>query len=126
MSLTGATKSHIQWVFEPISPNEIDAFHDFRNYWPGDEYVDWLSLDGYNSAGGQQWYQPWECFDRIYFIIFEDIVDKGEMLYKLREWRPQLPVMISELASYSVGGTRLQQKGQWLSDMVEYLASQSI
>ena len=35
MGGTGFTKSHVQWVFEPVSPYEPDANHDFRLYWPG-------------------------------------------------------------------------------------------
>jgi len=113
MSGTGFTKSHIQWVFEPISPYEKDTAHDFRNYWPGDQYVDWLSLDGYNSAGSQPWYQPYEVFD--------------VMLYKLRDFRPHLPVLISETGSYSgPGGGRVNDKNTWVSNLLPYLAKWNV
>jgi hypothetical protein len=35
MEGNGFTNTHLQWIFEPISPYDIDAAHDFRNYWPG-------------------------------------------------------------------------------------------
>lgn len=43
MTGTGITKTHIQWVFEPVSPYESDAAHDFRLYWPGTAFIEVIS-----------------------------------------------------------------------------------
>lgn len=109
---TGIMATHIQWVFEPISPWEVDAQHDFRLYWPGDQYVDWLSLDAYNVGGLQPWYQPWEIFD--------------SMLYKLRDWRPALPVAISETGCYSKTTGGVAAKAAWLTALYPYLAGWNV
>jgi hypothetical protein len=96
--------------------------------------VDWLSLDGYNIQGGQAWYQPYEVFDGnhppsffflfnyLYLLLYSFIA----MLYKLRDWRPNLPVMISEVGSYSDGGTRVADKAAWISALIPYFAKWSI
>lgn len=112
MTGSGLNKTHIQWIFEPIAPWEIGG--DFELFWPGDAYVDWLSLDAYNSADGQKWYQPWERFD--------------SMLYKFRGFRPLLPVMVSETGSYSGSplGSNIAAKGQWLQALYPYLAGWNV
>ena len=100
----------------------------------GDQYVDWLSLDGYNSDSGQKWYQPGEVFDGIHpsppLSSLSNFSLKSNyclvMLYKLRDFRPNLPVMISETGSYSAGGLRVADKAQWLTNLMPYLAKWSI
>ena len=48
------------------------------------------------------------------------------MLYKLREWRPALPVAVSETGVPSHHSNDIAKKSQWLSDLYAYLAGWSI
>jgi hypothetical protein len=71
---TGLVYPHLSsllssFLYFPFSLYRLFIYFPF---YAGDQYVDWLSLDGYNSPGEQQWYQPGEIFDGIfiYFILF--------------------------------------------------------
>lgn len=43
--VVSATAPNITWVWNP------DIFSDPRSYYPGDAYVDWAAIDGYNWTG---------------------------------------------------------------------------
>ncbi|HEY7294036.1 MAG TPA: glycosyl hydrolase [Dehalococcoidia bacterium] len=56
---TAAGATNVQWVW---SPNVIgDQAADFAAYYPGDQYVDWVGLDGYNFGP-----QIWRWFAQIF------------------------------------------------------------
>ena len=40
--------------------------YDFKNYYPGDEYVDILGIDGYNFANARTTLAPWLSFEKLY------------------------------------------------------------
>jgi hypothetical protein len=73
----------------------------YANYYPGDAYVDYLCLDGYNwaSANGS----PWQSFDQIYRSSYNEIIALPS----------SDPLIIGEYASH----TGLGDKAQWLNDM---------
>lgn len=73
----------------------------YANYYPGDAYVDYLCLDGYNwgSANGS----PWQSFDQIYRSSYNEITALPS----------SDPVIIGEYAS----NTGLGDKAQWINDM---------
>ncbi len=100
---TGAN-SYTLWVF---NPNE-KSFPDFKwnhstLYYPGNEYVDIIGLTGYNTGT----YYPdesWRSFDDIYQPIYKTATEMFEQ-----------PLMITEFASSSVGGNKVQ----WIKDMFQ-------
>lgn len=60
---------NVQWVWcpnvaAPLSP----ASPPLRDFYPGDAYVDWLGLDGYNWGGSRNfpWYQFYQIFKPSY------------------------------------------------------------
>lgn len=86
----GAT--NVQFVFSPnvISPNSPD----FTAEYPGDRYVDWVGLDGFNfgtSVPGQHWRSFREIFSRSYAVLAR---------------LSSRPMMISETASSETGGDK--------------------
>lgn len=96
----GAT--NVRWVF---SPNVTDSPRVPENamelYYPGDDYVDVLALDGYNwgevlpSVG-------WRSFEAIFRAGYDRITRLGDQ-----------PIWIAELASSNVGG----DKSDWVREM---------
>ena len=42
-----------------------DSWNDAGNYYPGDAYVDWIGLDGYNFG-----FSNWETFDQVFSGIY--------------------------------------------------------
>lgn len=59
--------SNIKWIF---SPNVIKKNQTFKSgilrYYPGDEFVDIVSLDGYNFGDNHDEYSSWKSFIEIY------------------------------------------------------------
>ncbi|HEX3835249.1 MAG TPA: glycosyl hydrolase [Solirubrobacteraceae bacterium] len=95
---------NVSWVWAPnseSSPGGWDAssWNNWRNYYPGDAYVDWVGIDGYNWGslpGGDGWLP----FGTIMNPVYSD-------------YASQKPIMIDETGSTESGGN----KAQWISDM---------
>lgn len=89
----GATKVH--WIWSPnIAWNAETAFDPM---FPGDAYVHWVALDGYNNVewGGSQ------SFGQIFGPSYQSITTLSTK-----------PVMIAETASGEQGGS----KADWITD----------
>ncbi|HEX6555930.1 MAG TPA: glycosyl hydrolase [Ktedonobacteraceae bacterium] len=85
----GAT--NVQWVW---SPNvTYPGITPFARLYPGDNYVDWVGLDGYN--GGPALSQPWQSFSQIFLPSYEMLVTMTNR-----------PMMIAETASAEIGGNK--------------------
>jgi len=101
----GAT--NVRWVW---SPNvECGGCTPYRDLYPGDAYVDWIGLDGYNYAatnGGS-----WLSFDQVYRQSYADLLKITDK-----------PMMISELGSVD-GGTGAQSKPGWITDALHALVT---
>jgi len=95
----GAT--NVEWVWAPSTENRLVKFRDI---YPGDDYVDWLGVDGYNGGsvypewwGG--WVTPTEVFEHS-FNSFAAI-------------NPHKPIMIVETSTVEQGG----DKADWISEL---------
>ncbi len=100
----GAT--NVTWVWCP----NVDPNHEFGNLgalYPGDAYVDWTCLDGYNF-GTLRHANGWSTFDQIYSASYSQIVNKIA---------PGKPLMIGEVASSEHGGS----KAAWITNMLAKL-----
>jgi len=94
----GAT--NVEWVW---SPNVDDGRAPFAAMYPGDEWVDWVALDGYNwgplkGEGAAGWKTPSEVFSSSYDIL-TSMTDK--------------PLMLAETASTEIGG----DKAAWIREL---------
>ncbi len=90
----GAT--NVRWVWSPHV--EVSGGAPLADLYPGDSYVDWLALDGYNWGTSQTW-SRWADLSAIFGAAYQDIqrlVDK--------------PIMIAETASAETGG----DKATWI------------
>jgi beta-mannanase len=93
----GATK--VRWVWSP-SAEVLGNGVVFDEIYPGDDYVDWVALDGYNwgtTRSGSDWTSLAELFDPSYDAL-------TAMTNK--------PVMIAETASAEAGG----DKAAWIRE----------
>jgi hypothetical protein len=89
----GAT--NITWVWVP----NVDPFNLFTPYeelYPGDAYVDWTGLDGFNTG------DRWMTFSELYSASYQ----------KLLQLAPSKPIMISQIGSHESGGS----KAEWIAD----------
>jgi beta-mannanase len=74
--------------------------------YPGDAYVDWTGLDGYNwgsnSAGNKG---GWLTFDEVYHSTYQEIANTIA---------PTKPMIVAEVGSTEHGGS----KAAWITDML--------
>ena len=89
----GAT--NVQWVWSPSVA--WDAQTDFRPMFPGDTYLHWVALDGYNNAA----WGGWQSFSQIFAASYQTLTS-----FSTR------PVMIAETSSGESGGS----KADWIRD----------
>ena len=90
------------WIWCPMDTEVPHSkWNYYTNYYPGDEYVDWIGLDGYNWGNTQNW-SHWTSFRSIFKKRYDEIVE----LY------PSKPIMIGEFGSAQRGG----DKAQWIKD----------
>ncbi|MBS1891415.1 MAG: hypothetical protein JST59_08980, partial [Actinobacteria bacterium] len=90
------------WTWCPnVDPKR--EFTDVGEYYPGNEYVDWTCLDGYNWGGSR-----WMSFDETFSSTYHRIVD---------EVAPGKPMVIGEVGSAENGGS----KSAWIAEMLRKL-----
>lgn len=85
----------------------------FEQYYPGDAFVDWTGLDGYNFGGSG----PWQSFSDVF----------TPSLIRMKALAPTKPVCIAEYgcAPKSGGVYVLPKKFQWISDAFNWLSNSS-
>jgi hypothetical protein len=79
--------------------------YPFKEYFPGDRYVDLVGIDGYNwgtTASWSKWFTPAQVFDKT--------------LISLRRLSKR-PIILSETASTEQGGN----KALWIHQLFQYL-----
>lgn len=101
----GAT--NVRWVW---SPNvACGGCTPLARLYPGDAYVDWLALDGYNFGGTDG--HTWQSFDQVYRQSYFDILRLSKK-----------PLMIAEMGTVERGSRAGQTKAAWISDALDEIA----
>lgn len=96
----------IKWVWSPYANSyPLTPYNRMQDYFPGDEVVDWLAIDGYNWGCDREWSQ-WQSFEDI----FSDA-------YKTLTALSHCPIMIGEMASTGTGGS----KGAWITEALHVI-----
>lgn len=98
----------LQFVWNPHDRSYPDFnWNNPHMYYPGDDYVDWVGLTGYNNGTSHPG-DIWREFDSIYTPIYNDY---------LRRYSSK-PFMITEFSTNEVGG----DKSKWITDGFKSLA----
>jgi len=98
---------NVTWVW---TPNVIMGnTPTLASLYPGDAYVDWIGVDGYNWGTTQSWGSTWQTFDQVF----------GPTLASLQQISAK-PIVIAEMASTEVGG----DKAAWIRQFFASIASQ--
>jgi hypothetical protein len=101
----GAT--NVTWVWCP-NVDFTRKLLTLKSQYPGDEYVDWTCLDGFNwgkrpdSAG-------WQTFNQVF----------SETYKRVLKLAPAKPMVIGEIASNEIGGS----KPRWIRNLLHILPS---
>jgi beta-mannanase len=99
----GATNVH--WVWSPSV--SYAGTVPLSAVYPGDGYVDWIAVDGYNGGTALPW-GGWLTFDQVF----------GTTLNEVGTLTAAKPLMIGETSSAEAGGS----KASWISDFFSQLA----
>jgi hypothetical protein len=93
---------NVTWVWCPnVDPDGI--FRDLASLYPGDAYVDWTGLDGYNWGLHPAKPDRWRSFNDLYSTTYQRIV--GSIA-------PDKPMLIGEIGSTEQGGS----KANWIEE----------
>ena len=101
--------SNVKWVwsFNNYS-NPDEPWNNWVDTYPGDAYVDWIGIDGYNWGKTQSW-SGWETFLGLF---------RNQMRVAHKLWLGK-PIMIAEFSCAEKGG----EKAAWLKDLPGSLKS---
>jgi hypothetical protein len=82
---------NVLWLWVPHGPStdrSEEDWNDVANYWPGDEYVDWIGLDGYNFYPVDPWggKRPLRTFDDCFRELYDDCAVLGDQPMMLAEF----------------------------------------
>ena len=96
---------NVKWVWTTNASNQGSGTTLTGNY-PGDDYVDYISIDGYNWGKCQSW-SNWQTFSQVFKKAYNALasIDK--------------PLFIAEISSSELGGN----KAEWITDMFEHFAT---
>jgi beta-mannanase len=84
--------NNVKFVWSPRV--NTGGSYPFTSYFPGNEYVDYLGLDGYNSGGAE-----WRSLSQIFSSSYGELTSLSSK-----------PVLIAETASAETGGS----KAEWI------------
>jgi len=115
---------HVDWIWS-ISKTSYDDYGDPSVYYPGDNYVDWTAIDGYNW-GSNYSVNGWASFTEVFTNAYLDMISQY----------PTKPIMISETASaeptdlpnpeygmYGDDSDEFESKSLWISNMLRDIES---
>jgi glycosyl hydrolase family 26 len=94
--------NNVVWAWCPNVTDINGGNRATMDYYPGDAYVDWTGVDGYNwgrNNGG------WQTFLQVFQDIYPLLAAKKK------------PILIGEMASAEAGG----DKGKWIDDIIPTL-----
>lgn len=74
-----AGADNVKWLWVPHGPStdlSTESWNQLSNYWPGDDYVDWVGLDAYNFYPQDPWggQRPYRDFDNCFKAIYDSCV----------------------------------------------------
>lgn len=99
----GAT--NITWVW---SPNEVMGTQNLDEYYPGDDYVDWIGISGFNWGGLEPW-QSWRNFNQIFAPTLRQVKKYDK------------PIMLAEIGAIENPRGGGQTKAAWIKETLDYI-----
>ena len=98
-----AGANNVIWAWCPNVTDTLGGNRTTMDYYPGDAYVDWTGVDGYNwgTTNGN----GWQTFQQVFQDIYPLLAAKKK------------PILIGEMASTEAGG----DKAKWIDDIIPTL-----
>jgi hypothetical protein len=99
---TSVGATNVSWAWCPnVDPDK--RLQSLTSLYPGDKYVDWTGLDGYNWGTNPAKPDRWRSFDQLYNSTYRQITETIA---------PTKPMIVSEIGSTEFGGS----KAAWIKD----------
>jgi hypothetical protein len=100
---------NVKWLWVPHGPStdrSEEAWNNVSNYWPGNDYVDWIGLDAYNFYPQDPWggKRPLRDFDNCFRALYDSCAKLGEQ-----------PMMIAEFGTGEFEHNGFD-KAAWITD----------
>ena len=96
--------NNVDWVWSP-NTHYWGETASYADLYPGDSYVDYTGIEGYNWGTSQSW-SSWQSFSEVFGSSYNSLVNlTGKR------------ILITEMASTELGGS----KPQWIIDMFSAL-----
>lgn len=86
--------TNVTWIWS-VNRESVPATPDHDAFYPGDDYVDWIGVSGFNFGGSR-----WASFSKQYDTVL------GQLKVHSK------PIMLAEMASVEKGG----DKAAWITD----------
>jgi hypothetical protein len=95
--------NNVVWAWCPNVTDTDGSNRTTMDYYPGDAYVDWTGVDGYNwgTTNGNGWQTFQQVFQKIYPLLAAR----------------KKPILIGEMASTEAGG----DKAKWIDEIIPTL-----
>ena len=87
---------NVKWVW---SPNVDQGSYPFAQYFPGDSWVDYVALDGYNWGKAGMGTNQWQSLSQVFSSSYKQLTQMSSK-----------PVIIAETSSSDIGGS----KADWI------------
>lgn len=97
----GAT--NVSYIWCPSADWNGSPRPSYASLYPGDSYVDWTCLDGYNFGTNAN--EGWQTFDQVYNYSYNEVLKVA----------PNKPLVIGEFGSVEQGGS----KANWFTDALK-------
>ncbi|MCK0177299.1 glycoside hydrolase family 26 protein [Mycolicibacterium sp. F2034L] len=99
--------TNVRWMWSPSAG--VDNLHPLEAWYPGDDYVDVVGIDGYNWGTTQAWSRWTDPADLF-----------GPTVAETRRVTDGKPMVISEVGCAEAGG----DKAEWITDFVRWVAAE--
>ncbi len=99
---------NVEWVWAAnVTSHPGGADNSMHRYYPGDAFVDWVAVDGYNWGDEHKPWHKWRSAEEL----FEDVLDEFDRRYADK------PIMIAEIGCPEGAGDR---KAEWIREAYAY------
>nr|WP_297939048.1 glycosyl hydrolase [uncultured Lachnoclostridium sp.] len=106
-----AAYQHVVNIFRQVGANNVKFIWNvnagncgsgtsYTDHYPGDTYVDYVAIDGYNWGTTQSWGSTWQSFDEIFAAPYQALSTINK------------PIFITEFSSTEIGGN----KAAWITE----------
>ncbi|CAF4138234.1 unnamed protein product [Rotaria sordida] len=108
--------TRLQWIW-CVNNADVGSY-TAEHYWVGENYIDWMGIDGYNFGRSQSWsswLSPSQVFDN--------------MIIRLQNLSATKPICINEYASTSIRTgniSNITAKHDWLQQFCTYINNKQI